>query len=125
MIFIIMKYLVFILYLTPLTLFSQYLDLDGSFDCAHEVTIYHDNGNIKEIGCYNHNKRKIGKWTSYNKQGDVVGVISFDTQGNKHGAWEIWDNQTLRARMFYTHGQRTGVWSVWNESGVLVNERMY
>lgn len=121
-----MKYLVFILYLTPLTLFSQYLDLDGSSNCAHEIITYHDNGNIEEIGCLNDQKRKIGSWSHYNVDGKKIAGLSFDNQGNKHGQWLIWDdNGVLRAQMRYQHGNRIGKWSVWNSSGDLVNQRTY
>ena len=126
-IFINMKrYITIILLLITTSITGQYLDLDGSSNCAHELITYHDNGNIEEIGCLNDQKRKIGSWSHYNVNGKKIAGIGFDSQGKRHGQWLIWDdNGILRAQMEYRHGTRIGKWSVWNTSGDLINQRTY
>lgn len=126
-IFINMKQFITIILLLATTNFSaQYLDLWDSDACQYETTTYHDNGNIKESGCLDNQKRKVGTWTYYSIEGTKIAKLNFNEHGLKHGEWLIWDDQgVLRTKMEYTNGTRIGIWQVWNASGVLVNERIY
>jgi antitoxin component YwqK of YwqJK toxin-antitoxin module len=66
--------------------------------------------------------------TIFNSNGTIkqVGQISFNSKGEKHGAWLIWDNNSkLRTEMFYENGIRKGEWKVYDQHGVLINERNY
>jgi antitoxin component YwqK of YwqJK toxin-antitoxin module len=66
--------------------------------------------------------------TVFNSNGTIkqVGQISFNSKGEKHGAWLIWDNNSkLRTEMFYENGIRKGKWKVYDQHGIIINERNY
>ena len=66
--------------------------------------------------------------TIFNSNGTIkqVGQISFNSKGEKHGAWLIWDNNSkLRAKMIYKNGIRKGKWEVYDEHGKLTIRRYY
>ena len=107
-IFIYMKYLITTLLalLLQLTTYSQGIYNHNDFYETVKTktdTLYHENGNIKQIG-----------------------KVSFNLQGQKHGEWLVWDdNSQLRAQMFYENGVRKGEWKIYDEHGNLVNSRIY
>ena len=66
--------------------------------------------------------------TVFNSNGTIkqIGQISFNSKGEKHGAWLIWDNNSkLRTEMFYENGIRKGEWKVYDQHGQLINRRDY
>ena len=66
--------------------------------------------------------------TVFNSNGTIkqIGQISFNSKGEKHGAWLIWDNNSkLRTEMFYENGIRKGEWKVYDQHGCLINRRDY
>ena len=66
--------------------------------------------------------------TVFNSNGTIkqIGQISFNSKGEKHGAWLIWDNNSkLRTEMFYENGIRKGEWKVYDKHGRLINRRDY
>jgi antitoxin component YwqK of YwqJK toxin-antitoxin module len=66
--------------------------------------------------------------TVFNSNGTIkqIGQISFNSKGEKHGAWLIWDNNSkLRTEMFYENGIRKGEWKVYDQHGRLINRRDY
>ena len=106
-IFIYMKHLVTILFLFFTSfLYSQVIYNGSDFYETIKVkydTLYKEDGNIKQIG-----------------------KISYNLQGQKHGEWLIWDdNSQLRIQMFYENGVRKGKWKIYDQHGILINERDY
>ena len=66
--------------------------------------------------------------TVFNSNGTIkqIGQISFNSKGEKHGAWLIWDNNSvLRAKMVYEDGIRKGEWKVYDQHGHLINSKDY
>ena len=66
--------------------------------------------------------------TVFNSNGTIkqIGQISFNSKGEKHGVWLIWDNNSkLRTEMFYENGIRKGEWKVYDQHGRLINRRDY
>ena len=83
-------------------------------------------------GIYNHSDFyetvKIKYDTLYKEDGSIkqIGKVSYNLQGQKHGEWLIWDdNSQLRIQMFYENGVRKGKWKIYDQHGILINERDY
>mgnify|MGYP003118683133 CR=1 FL=1 len=107
--------------------YGQYkrVDWNTQDNCQHQMIIYYDNGQIKEVGCYNNDLKKTGQWYMYALNGERIALSGFDHHGKKHGEWMIWDDQgELKAHMIYEHGKRTGVWKAYLSDGT-VQKRKY
>ena len=83
-------------------------------------------------GFYNHQefyeKVNVGYDTLYKENGSIkqIGKVSYDSNGEKHGEWIVWDNNgVVRIKMFYQNGKRSGTWKIYNQNGILINERDY
>ena len=71
---------------------------------------------------------KVKYDTLYKENGSIkqIGKVSYNLQGEKHGKWLIWDdNSKLRAEMFYENGIRKGKWKIYDQHGHIINEREY
>ena len=105
--------------------FSQNIFFDYTSSSLEPTKIYHENGELKEIGKINNGKR-VGKWIFYSENGIKLAECGFNDLGQKHGKWLIWDdNSKLRAQMFYKNGIRKGKWEVYNEHGELTIQKYY
>jgi len=107
LIFIDMKYLItFLLFFIGSLSYSQAIYDPSEFYETVKVkydTLYKENGTIRQIG-----------------------KVSYNLQGEKHGEWLIWDNNSkLRAKMFYENGIRKGKWEVYDEHGNLISSKNY
>ena len=123
-IFIDMKHLITIIGIfLSLTLSSQ--DMFFEYDIKEPIKVYHENGELKEIGLVNEGKR-VGKWIFYSKKGIKLAQCCFNNLGQKHGEWLIYDNNSkLRAKMIYKNGIRKGKWEIYDEHGKLTIRRYY
>ena len=102
-----MKYLITILFL----FFTSFL-------CSQVIYNYSDF----------YEKVKVKYDTLYKADGSIkqIGKVSYNLQGQKHGEWLIWDdNSQLRIQMFYENGVRKGKWKIYDQHGILINERDY
>ena len=66
--------------------------------------------------------------TLYKEDGSIkqIGKVSYNLQGQKHGEWLIWDdNSQLRVQMFYENGVRKGKWKIYDKHGNLINLKNY
>ena len=90
-------------------------------DRIKKVTYYED-GSIREIGYFDLDKRRHGKWVLYlndkNRKSVVTSVASFQ-HGLKHGEWIVYDRYSnIVCRMFYDMGTKVGTWEMY-ENGEL------
>ncbi len=125
-IFIDMKHLITILAIFLSTsLFSQNVFFDYSTNFKEPTKIFYQNGQLKEIGLLEGNKR-IGNWLFYSEKGIKLAQCEFNSIGQKHGEWLVWDNNSqLRAKMFYNNGIRKGKWEIYGQHGKLIIRRYY
>ena len=119
-----------ILTLILITLFSlnsrcQRVDWNTQDYCHQQLINYHDNGSIKEVGCFSSDLKRVGKWHFFSPEGVTLALVSFDDLGKKHGDWKIWsDLGQLKAHMKYDHGKRIGTWIAVLEDGT-IQEKKY
>ena len=80
-IFIDMKHLITIIgTFVSLTLSSQ--DMFFEYDIKEPTKIYYENGELKEIGLINGEKR-VGKWIFYSEKGIKLAQCCFNNYGSK------------------------------------------
>ena len=125
-IFINMKYLIAILVLFfNYSIFSQSIFFDYNTSSKEPTKVFYQNGQLKEIGFIEGGK-KIGEWNYYSDKGIKLAQCEFNSLGQKHGEWLIWDTtSTLKAQMFYKNGIRKGKWEIYDEHGKLTIRRYY
>ena len=63
-------------------------DLQSKSGQITEIKLYHDNGNIYQIGSLKNNKLH-GRWESYDANGNLSVVGEF-LRGKKQGKWFFW-----------------------------------
>ena len=121
-----MKYLIPILAIFLSTsLYSQNIFFDYSVFSKEPLKIYHENGQLKEIGIL-YEGHKFGIWVSYFENGNKKAKVEFDSKGRKDGEWLVWDdNSKLRAKMFYKNGVRKGKWEIYDKHGNILNQKIY
>lgn len=88
----------------------------------HFIT-YHENGQVKELGCYRQGKRD-GVWKQYSDTGVLLAQAGF-SNGHRQGVWVFRnvEDQTI-GKLMYTSGQlSTG--ELYDEGGALVAQRSY
>jgi len=97
-----MKYLITILVIFLSTsLYSQNVFFDYSPNLKEPTKIFYENGQLKEIGLLEGNKR-IGNWLFYSKQGTKLDHWEFNAVGQKNGDWLVCDNNSQhRDKMCY------------------------
>tara|TARA_B000000441_G_C21686542_1_gene316833 strand:+ start:509 stop:871 length:363 start_codon:yes stop_codon:yes gene_type:complete len=87
-------------------------------------TSYYQNGNVREIGYFDLDERRHGKWTLYLENGNCSSIASFK-HGLKHGEWIMYDEDgSIVCRMFYKNGEKTGTWELY-KNGELAQQRIY
>ena len=119
-IFINMKHLIIIL-----AIFSQSVFFDYNTSSKEPTKVFYQNGQLKEIG-FIENDKKIGEWNYYSDKGIKLAQCEFNSLGQKHGEWLIWDTtSTLRAQMFYKNGIRKGKWEIYGQHGKLIIQKIY
>jgi len=76
-----------------------------------EVTYYHDNGVVSQIGSYTVDGKLQGEWLSFNTQGKKTVSANYDN-GKKVGKWFYWNDKTLK-EVDYSNNAITNVnqWS--------------
>lgn len=71
-------------------------------------TSYHQNGKIKETGCFL-NELRHGEWKQYDEKGNEISVAYFEN-GNKDGEWQIYaPDQNVTYIISYEDGKKTNV----------------
>ncbi|PQB05221.1 toxin-antitoxin system YwqK family antitoxin [Aureitalea marina] len=60
-----------------------------------EATIYHDNGEIAQLGVYNLEGVLDGDWISFDRFGQIVSVGQY-ANGVKVGTWRFYANNTMK-----------------------------
>ena len=125
-IFINMKHLIIILALFfNYSIFSQSVFFDYNTSSKEPTKVFYQNGQLKEIGFIEDDK-KIGEWNYYSDKGIKLAQCEFNSLGQKHGEWLIWDTtSTLSAQMFYKNGIRKGKWEIYGQHGKLIIQRIY
>lgn len=88
----------------------------------HFIT-YHENGKVKEIGCFK-NGRRDGVWKQYNDTGALLAEAGF-SNGQRQGVWEFHDHRDrTTGRLTYAHGLLTRG-EQYDDAGALVAQRSY
>lgn len=83
-----------------------------------KVTMYHENGKVKEVGYFNEDK-KTGIWEHYNENGLKISEASY-TNGVKDGNWSVWnENGVMLYHMVYENGKRI-LATQWDDNGNLI-----
>ena len=92
-------------------------------DIIKKVTYYED-GSIREVGYFDLNERRHGKWILYLENGNIKSIASFQ-HGLKHGEWIVYDRYSnIVCRMFYKEGVKVGTWEIY-KNGELAEQRIY
>ncbi len=82
-----------------------------------DVTYYHDNGVVSQIGAYNLDGKLQGEWLSFNAQGKKIVSANYDN-GKKVDKWFYWNNETLK-EVDYSNNVIADV-TVWENANSLV-----
>ena len=78
-------------------------------------TSYYQNGNIREIGYFDLDDRRHGKWKGYYENGNLFSEGSF-LNGKQNGKWyELHENGQLKRIGNQSDGKRNGVWKSYYE----------
>ena len=72
-----------------------------------EVTYYHDNGVVSQLGSYTIDGKLHGEWLSFDIKGDKSVSAIYDN-GKKVGKWFYWSDKTLK-EVDYTNNTIVGV----------------
>jgi antitoxin component YwqK of YwqJK toxin-antitoxin module len=79
-------------------------------------TIWHENGQKKELGTFDHGRR-VGEFISWHSNGQKASEGIYD-EGKQDGRWVWWyANGQKQTDGHYTNGRRSGDWAWWNEEG--------
>ncbi len=60
----------------------------------YHVTLFHDNGEIAQVGYVTSDKKLHGIWTSFDTNGQKTARGVYD-EGKKKGRWLFWKNNSL------------------------------
>lgn len=91
-------------------------------DRTHFIT-YHENGQVKEIGCFNKGRRD-GIWKQYSDTGALVARAGFKN-GERQGSWEFrTEKGGPMGRLFYSNGSLLRS-EAFDEQGALRAQRSY
>lgn len=88
----------------------------------HFIT-YHENGQVKEMGCFN-NGRRDGVWKQYSDTGALLAQAGF-RNGQRQGVWEFrnTDDRTT-GKLFYAAGVLAQA-EQYDDDGALMAQRTY
>ena len=88
----------------------------------HFIT-YHENGKVKEIGCF-HNGRRDGVWKQYSQNGVLLAQAGF-RNGERQGIWEFRNEADLpNGRLTYMGG-RLAQAEEFDATGMITSQRVY
>ena len=80
-------------------------------------TYYFENGELENIGSFNHGRRE-GEWKRYRDNGKLM-VISYYKGGFAEGECKYYhENGELESIGFYKDGNRDGEWKTYKENGM-------
>lgn len=60
-----------------------------------EVTYYHDNGVISQMGTYTLDGKLQGEWLSFDNEGNKTVLANYDN-GKKVGKWYYWTKDSVK-----------------------------
>lgn len=104
--------------------FGQYKEVFTLEDDIIKKVTYYEDGNIREVGHFDLEEKRHGKWMLYLENGNCISIASFK-HGLKHGEWIIYDSDSnLVCRMFWRDGIKVGTWEIY-ENGELAEQRIY
>jgi antitoxin component YwqK of YwqJK toxin-antitoxin module len=84
-------------------------------------TSHYDNGQLREVGKYDVDKKRIGTWLSYNQNGTLRTEASFKND-KKHGVWKHYDlNGELKAVITYKKNKIITAYCVTDTGTLLAN----
>jgi antitoxin component YwqK of YwqJK toxin-antitoxin module len=90
------------------------------YDTYYKRVVYFENGDIQEIGYFDADGKKNGKWIMYNKNKVVIAEANYKN-GQKHGEWKIYNNEgRMTIYMVYKNGVRKSACSWSEEKGLIV-----
>ncbi len=81
-----------------------------------DVTYYHDNGVVSQMGSYTLDGKLQGTWLSFNTAGEKIVSAKYDN-GNKVGKWFYWSSKTLK-EVDYSNNDIASV-SEWSKSNIV------
>ena len=84
-----------------------------------DVTYYHGNGVVSQIGAYTLDGELQGEWLSYDTEGKKSISANYDN-GKKVGKWFYWNNTTL-TEVDYTNNAITSVNEWDNKTSVAIH----
>lgn len=91
-------------------------------DRTHFIT-YHENGQVKEIGCFNKGRRD-GIWKQFSDTGALVAQAGFNN-GERQGSWEFrTEAGGPLGRLMYSNGSLL-LGEAFDEQGALRAQRSY
>lgn len=82
-----------------------------------EATYFHEDGAVSQKGTFNLEKKLHGEWTSFNTDGKIISVGSYDN-GIKTGKWQFWSNNILK-EVQYSNNAIAGVNETENTEGIV------
>ena len=60
-----------------------------------QVTYFHDNGNVEQVGTFNALGKLQGEWVSFDDAGNKTALGNYDN-GKKVGKWFFWNDDSLK-----------------------------
>ena len=91
-------------------------------DRIHFIT-YHENGRVKEIGCFKGGRRD-GEWKQYSDTGALIAQAGF-RNGQRQGVWEFRNAQdNTTGKLTYAAGMLAQA-EQYDDAGALLAQRMY
>ncbi|MCB9362037.1 toxin-antitoxin system YwqK family antitoxin [Candidatus Woesearchaeota archaeon] len=74
---------------------------------------------LQQVECWDGNGEKYGPQVYYNKDGTKKKEFSTDEDGEMHGTYKEWDDDTLISQRNYVHGKLDGEERTWYKTGQL------
>ena len=91
-------------------------------DRIHFIT-YHENGRVKEIGCFKGGRRD-GEWKQYSDTGALLAQAGF-RNGQRQGVWEFRNAQDMTTGKLTYAGGILAQAEQYDDAGALVAQRTY
>ncbi len=82
-----------------------------------EATYFHKDGTVSQKGTFNLDKKLHGEWTSFNNDGEIISVGSYNS-GVKTGKWLFWSNNILK-EVEYSNNVIAAVSETKNTEGIV------
>lgn len=103
----------------------EYYSGEGEQRYLAKITVYYENGQKRQEGSYNPERKKHGKWTSWYENGNKwsEGYFFEGLNDKKHSGWH--ENGELHFTGRLDKGKRIGVWKFYDDKGNLAKEVDY